>query len=121
MRVALVILLILLYVSYTQVAIWFYPESTTNYDAYEKMIEIRDLMSEYVILLALIIGIYIPLLKKNIISFSLISGAIILVISSIIDKSQGINTYHIHDIAVVLGAVIIVHEIYKYAKNKKKI
>ncbi len=59
------------------------------------------------------------MLRMKLLSRILVFGSIPLVVGSITDKIQGINTYHIHDIMVVVCGVIVAIEVYKYVRNRE--
>ena len=112
MRLFLTILFILLYVGNEIICVLVYPDVSTHdvwleYDALKKQI------NEVIFGIALLI----PLCKKSFISKLFIYGAVMLVLGSIIDKIQGLNQYHFHDIVLIIGSFVICRQLYIKYKN----
>ena len=114
MRQVLVIIFAVLYVTNYHICSHFYPEFKTDYLEHGNFIALRETIFEIMFFIALLI----PLFKKTFISKISIIAVSFWVMGSIIDKLQGVNSYHIHDIIVILGSLIIAREL--YLKNKKK-
>lgn len=120
MRLLIAISFLLLYLFNGYICTFFYgydPYDETTFHLFEGWYYLRDCLYELMFLLALSMG----LLKKTVLSCSLISGMLFLIVCSLIDKSlQNIYGYHIHDLLVILGAVTVTIATYTYGIKQKK-
>lgn len=124
MRLFLIILSGVLYFSNTKICLWLYPydfADKSTHHLYDGFLMAKYTMYQTLILILLVLLSVTELKRKGTRWYLFVAYLVLSIFVSvnIIDISQGITTYHFHDIVVVFMAFVLSRGIYlKYKKRE---
>ncbi len=119
MRIVLIILFAALYLGNSHICTYLVPydyNDPSTYHLYEKWWQVRDVIYEVMFLILLAI----PLYKRSKVSRAILFALGLLIFFSAVDKLQGVNEYHFHDLFILLVSIIAAFEAYRYYASRKK-